>query len=211
MLSSPEVVETATATVVADKELGHKLLNQYIVYEQIGKGMHGKVRRGQDSITGEDVVRVRFLHRAHPAPSAPPPSTGHQDCRPCLKAPWSSLLSTSLPLYDKYNRKRHKTRDCHHEEVSSQACRPVTRSHRRQAQEEDLSRYAAVTLPASSNSHLNNLLSVLEYMKGGEVKWRTSAREPVLTVEQARSIFRGVVLGLDYRSYLPLVCPFSLV
>jgi SNF1-activating kinase 1 len=42
-------------------------------------------------------------------------------------------------------------------------------------------------------------------MKGGEVKWRTNAREPVLTVEQARSIFCGVVLGLDYRSHSPLV------
>jgi SNF1-activating kinase 1 len=65
MLSSTEVVETTTANVVADRELGHKLLNQYIVYEQIGKGMHGRVRRGRDTTTDEEVVRIRFFHRVH--------------------------------------------------------------------------------------------------------------------------------------------------
>lgn len=32
------------------------MVNQYIVMEQLGKGMHGTVRRGIDSVTGELVV-----------------------------------------------------------------------------------------------------------------------------------------------------------
>lgn len=39
---------------------------------------------------------------------------------------------------------------------------------------------------------------VLEYCEGGEVKWKTDAGHPLLTVEQSRVIFRDIVLGLEY-------------
>lgn len=41
--------------------------------------------------------------------------------------------------------------------------------------------------------------SVLEYCKGGEVKWRSEDGKPLLTVDQARCIFRDVICGLEYR------------
>lgn len=43
--------------------------------------------------------------------------------------------------------------------------------------------------------------AVLEYMEGGEVKWRTQPPDefPTLEVEQIRKIFRQVILGLEYR------------
>jgi hypothetical protein len=47
---------------------------------------------------------------------------------------------------------------------------------------------------------------VLEYMPGGEVKWRTpNAGKPTNTVERTREIFRDVLLGLDYRALLLLL------
>ncbi len=57
----------------------------------------------------------------------------------------------------------------------------------------------------------HSFVSVLEYMAGGEVKWRTKSEppQPVLTLEQARAIFRGVLLGLDYRSYSLPISSFS--
>lgn len=42
----------------------------------------------------------------------------------------------------------------------------------------------------------------MEYLGGGELKWKNSRDEPVLTVDQSRRICRDVVLGLEYRKSL---------
>lgn len=44
----------------------------------------------------------------------------------------------------------------------------------------------------------------LEYMDGGEIIWREDdeSNTPVLTMSEARSIFRDVVSGLDYRKHI---------
>ncbi|KAI8348985.1 kinase-like domain-containing protein [Mortierella sp. GBAus27b] len=39
---------------------------------------------------------------------------------------------------------------------------------------------------------------VLEYMEGGEVRWKDTEDKPILSLQEARSIFRDVVLGLEY-------------
>ncbi|PCH42122.1 kinase-like protein, partial [Wolfiporia cocos MD-104 SS10] len=39
---------------------------------------------------------------------------------------------------------------------------------------------------------------VMEYLGGGEIKWRTPNDEPVLRVDQTRRICRDVILGLEY-------------
>lgn len=41
--------------------------------------------------------------------------------------------------------------------------------------------------------------TVLEYMEGGEVRWKDEDDRPILAIDNARSIFRDVVLGLEYR------------
>lgn len=46
---------------------------------------------------------------------------------------------------------------------------------------------------------------VMEYLGGGEIKWRTEANEPVLRVSQTRRICRDVILGLEYRTPRPLL------
>ncbi|KAG0011482.1 hypothetical protein BGZ80_000646, partial [Entomortierella chlamydospora] len=38
----------------------------------------------------------------------------------------------------------------------------------------------------------------LEYMEGGEVRWKDVDDKPILSLEDARAIFRDVVLGLEY-------------
>jgi SNF1-activating kinase 1 len=40
---------------------------------------------------------------------------------------------------------------------------------------------------------------VMEFMEGGEIKWRTVDEEPLLRVSQVRRICRDVLLGLEYR------------
>ncbi|KAF9945778.1 protein kinase ssp1, partial [Modicella reniformis] len=39
---------------------------------------------------------------------------------------------------------------------------------------------------------------VLEYMEGGEVRWKDTEDKPILPLQHARLIFRDVVLGLEY-------------
>jgi [calcium/calmodulin-dependent protein kinase] kinase len=46
-------------------------------------------------------------------------------------------------------------------------------------------------------------VTVMEYLGGGEVKWRNDDYEPVLSVSQTRRIIRDAVLGLEYRKSVP--------
>ncbi|KAF9139258.1 hypothetical protein BG015_002116 [Linnemannia schmuckeri] len=39
---------------------------------------------------------------------------------------------------------------------------------------------------------------VLEYMEGGEVRWKDAEEKPILPLDDARTIFRDIVLGLEY-------------
>lgn len=68
---APEVIETHHATARRHDTSGKKMVNQYIVYEQIGKGMHGIVRRGVDDTTGQTVVRASQLLRTPNTESFP--------------------------------------------------------------------------------------------------------------------------------------------
>jgi len=50
--------------------------------------------------------------------------------------------------------------------------------------------------------HLHSCTTlVLEYMEGGEVRWKDSEDKPILPLQGARTIFRDVVLGLEYREF----------
>jgi hypothetical protein len=42
----------------------------------------------------------------------------------------------------------------------------------------------------------------MEYLEGGEIKWR-GPDKPLLTLEQIRRIVRDVLLGLEYRKSPP--------
>lgn len=50
-------------------------------------------------------------------------------------------------------------------------------------------------------------ITVMEFLGGGEIKWRDSDSNPVLRVDQSRRICRDVILGLEYRSWLPPLPP----
>lgn len=45
----------------------------------------------------------------------------------------------------------------------------------------------------------------LEYTESGEIEWRDSHDQPVMTVDEARRIFRDIVNGLDYREWLLII------
>lgn len=41
-------------------------------------------------------------------------------------------------------------------------------------------------------------------MEGGEVRWKDVEDKPILPLDDARAIFRDIVLGLEYRTWLLL-------
>ncbi|KAI8879808.1 Pkinase-domain-containing protein [Backusella circina FSU 941] len=45
----------------------------------------------------------------------------------------------------------------------------------------------------------------LEFMEGGEIIWRDEDEQPVLSIDEARGIFRHVVSGLDYLHYQGII------
>ena len=47
----------------------------------------------------------------------------------------------------------------------------------------------------------NSLSLVMEYLEGGEIRWRTLDHKPTLRIDQIRRIMRDVILGLDYRKH----------
>ena len=55
---------------------------------------------------------------------------------------------------------------------------------------------------------------VLEYLEGGDVTWQKElddgSQEPVISVEQARYVFRDLISGISYRMiYFLSYCNFS--
>lgn len=49
------------------------------------------------------------------------------------------------------------------------------------------------------------IFMVLEYMSGGEVRWKDERGFPTLTVSETRTIMRDVVLGLEYLHYQGII------
>jgi serine/threonine protein kinase len=47
---------------------------------------------------------------------------------------------------------------------------------------------------------------VLEYLEGGDISWQREledgAFEPVISIEQARYVFRDLISGISYRTFL---------
>ena len=51
----------------------------------------------------------------------------------------------------------------------------------------------------------------MEFLGGGEIKWRDADSNPVLRVDQSRRICRDVILGLEYRACPPFLRALSLL
>lgn len=52
-----KVLETSTMVKEYDTETGSKIINDYLILEEIGRGTYGKVKLAQDLRTNELVVR----------------------------------------------------------------------------------------------------------------------------------------------------------
>ncbi|KDQ52643.1 hypothetical protein JAAARDRAFT_138321 [Jaapia argillacea MUCL 33604] len=60
-------------------------------------------------------------------------------------------------------------------------------------------------LEVIDDKQYGRIFMVMEYLGGGEVKWRNMDNEPILTVDQTRRIIRDVILGLEYLHYQGII------
>ncbi|KAG8987927.1 hypothetical protein FRB93_004373 [Tulasnella sp. JGI-2019a] len=174
------VIETHVATKHTHDRSGKKMMNQYIVMETLGKGMHGTVRRGIDSLTGE-LVAIKIVERVpkHKRLGM------HAPRRPHARAGLTGAVSTNAAMRtteDKIRREIAIMKKCSHPNVV-------------QLKE------------VIDDPHNKRIFLILEHMQGGEVKWRTGPPDdlPTLTVDQIRDIFRQVILGLEYLHYQGII------
>jgi hypothetical protein len=56
METPSDVIMTLTVKKNYDTETGHKLINNFMILKEIGRGVHGKVKLAQDTTSGELVV-----------------------------------------------------------------------------------------------------------------------------------------------------------
>ena len=56
-----DVLTTTALVKTYDTETGNKLINNFMILQEIGRGVHGKVKLAQDTFTGELVVRKHTL------------------------------------------------------------------------------------------------------------------------------------------------------
>lgn len=187
--STDAVHETHHMEVVHDPHTGRKMINQYMIIRELGRGTHGKVKLAFDTITGEYyAIKVidkesrdrRLRYTRHPNMKAVSPD-GKQTGKNKKKGEQRRLQSRGYLRIDfdkmeKVKREIAILKKCRHPNVVR--LREVI-----------------------DDAHARRIYLVIEYMDGGEIAWRDANSMPVMTTEKARSVFRDLVLGVEYLHY----------
>ncbi|KAH0832988.1 kinase-like domain-containing protein [Lanmaoa asiatica] len=151
-------------------------VNQYLRSHRVGRGQHGEVWVCWDLLNNRREVAIKVVKRNNP------------------RAEKMNLLrrrnlptSPHTPLTDKLGSLEQKIRK---EIAIMKKCR---HGH-------------IVRLLEVIDDKLNDrIYMVMEYLGGGEIKWRNEQHQPVLQVDQCRRICRDVILGLEYLHYQGII------
>ncbi|KAI9262016.1 kinase-like domain-containing protein [Sporodiniella umbellata] len=166
-LSLHQVTMTHTVQKGYHPETGNKMINQYMILKEIGRGVHGKVKLAQDTITGQ-FVAVKIVdkkNRRRQMGYSLLRGNNHQS---------SQLASKENEL--KIKREIAILKKCRHPNVVQ-------------------------LMEVIDCEESRKIYMALEYSERGEIEWRDELEQPVMDLEEARSIFRDVVNGLDYLHY----------
>ncbi|KAJ1736043.1 hypothetical protein LPJ61_000186 [Coemansia biformis] len=170
------VHETHHMEVQHDPHTGRKMINQYMIIRELGRGTHGKVKLAFDTISGE-YYAIKVIdkesrdRRLRPAAalaqrgihSRPRRSHGH--------------LRIDVEKMEKVKREIAILKKCRHPNVVR--LREVI-----------------------DDAHARRIYLVIEYMDRGEVVWRDADHLPAMSADKARSVFRDLVLGVEYLHYV---------
>ncbi|KAJ2473221.1 hypothetical protein GGI02_001018 [Coemansia sp. RSA 2322] len=186
--SSDAVHETHHMEVLHDPHTGRKMINQYMIIRELGRGTHGKVKLAFDTVTGgyyaiKVIDKESRDRRLRPnAPSAQrsdtPGSRAHRhDHR---RSQSHGFLRIDVDKMERVKREIAILKKCRHPNVVR--LREVI-----------------------DDAHARRIYLVIEYMDGGEIAWRDANNLPVMTPDEARSVFRDLVLGVEYLHYVGIL------
>ncbi|KAJ2354654.1 hypothetical protein GGF43_003138 [Coemansia sp. RSA 2618] len=165
------VHETHHMEVQHDPRTGRKMINQYMIIRELGRGTHGKVKLAFDTIAGEyyaiKVIDKESRGRARRMRPAPAHRSSQRS---------RGFLRIDLDKMEKVKREIAILKKCHHPNVVR--LREVI-----------------------DDAHARRIYLVIEYMDGGEIAWRDNAHLPVMSADKARCVFRDLVLGVEYLHY----------
>ena len=168
------VRETNVMVKQYDPSTGHKMINRYVMINELGRGVHGKVKLCMDSETGDYYVRPEEVFC----------SSAHLISSRCFQA---------IKIVHKQTKRRFGLRT----DDTMQKIRKEIAIMKRCLHPNVVRLFEVIDDPNEQKIYL-----VLEYVDGGELVWKDPESEaPVLEMEDARKYFLDVVLGLDYRMF----------
>ncbi|KAF7722424.1 hypothetical protein EC973_003163 [Apophysomyces ossiformis] len=156
-----DVVTTNYICKDYDASTGNKIINNYMIITEIGRGVHGKVKLAEDLDTNE-LVAIKIVDKR-------------------TRRKQLGMLRGNAQV----DAKLHKENE--------QKIRREIAILKKCVHPHVVRLREVIDDPASRKIYM-----ALEYMEGGEIQWRDEYDQPVLSISEARSIFRDVVSGLDY-------------
>ncbi|KAJ1814500.1 hypothetical protein LPJ75_002745, partial [Coemansia sp. RSA 2598] len=163
--SSDAVHETHRMQVVHDPYTGRKMINQYMIIRELGRGTHGKVKLAFDTVTGE-YFAIKIIDK----------ESRDRRLRLGANTRVHGNVRIDMEKMEKVKREIAILKKCRHPNVVR--LREVI-----------------------DDAHARRIYLVIEYMDGGEIKWRDEDGLPAMDPSEARSVFRDLVLGVEYLHY----------
>ncbi|KAJ1948819.1 hypothetical protein FBU59_001421 [Linderina macrospora] len=182
------VHETHRMAVDYDPHTGRKMINQYMIIRELGRGTHGKVKLAFDTMSGE-YYAIKIIDKESRDKRLRPNTVRTHQQRP---APYSAdarhrrnrsshgYLRIDIDKMEKVKREIAILKKCNHPNVVR--LREVI-----------------------DDAHARRIYLVIEYMDGGEIVWRDSDNLPVMSPSEARSVFRDLLLGVEYLHYVGIL------
>ncbi|KAH9970563.1 kinase-like domain-containing protein [Lactifluus volemus] len=197
--SDVRITHTVHQGFTRDQRARGLILNHYLRGPSVGKGQHGTVYKCWD-LAQNNVEVVR----PSPPPLAPPT---HLTLSPTALFA-IKVVPRHNPRADRLNQLKRKRIP------RSGPHLPVTDNLG--SQEYKIKKEIAI-MKLCRHPHVVRLLEVIddklyqkvymvmEFLGGGEIKWRDSEGNPVLRVDQTRRICRDVILGLEYLHFQGII------
>ncbi|KZT23120.1 kinase-like protein [Neolentinus lepideus HHB14362 ss-1] len=156
---------------------GLPVINQYIRGPMVGKGQHGDVYLAWDLLNDRQPVAIKAVRRKNP----------RAEKMKKLRRPSNIPSSPHLPLTERLSSTEQKIR----KEIA--IMKKLRHAH------------IVRLLEVIDDKLYSRIFMVMEFLGGGEVKWRNRNGRPVLRVDQSRRIIRDVILGLEYLHYQGII------
>ncbi|VDB84047.1 unnamed protein product [Peniophora sp. CBMAI 1063] len=147
------------------------ILNQYKRGSKIGGGQHGTVYICYDMHKNFAIRAMKVVSRKNPRQDRV------KELRKKQRLPASG---SHMPVTDNFSSTEHKIRK---EIAVMKKCKHPN---------------VVRLLEVIDDKLYKKVYMIMEYLGGGEVKWRDDAARPILRVDQVRRIARDVILGLEY-------------